>query len=141
MDKKKKKRRKTGTNTKAKKKEATARAVIRKGSGKIKINNRNLQTIEPKRVRTFIQEPLILAGQTAEQVDIDIKVNGGGFMGQAISIRSSIAKALVEFSKDSKLKEKFLQYDRLLLVDDARRRESKKPLGPSARTKKQKSKR
>ncbi len=138
---KKKRKRKTGLNTKSKKKTAVARAVIKKGTGKVKINNMNIDTITPTRVKRFIQEPIILAPDVAEKADISIKISGGGFMGQAVAARSAIAKALVDFSKDKKLKETFLGYDRLLLVDDPRRKEAKKPLGTSARAKKQKSKR
>ena len=138
---KKKKRRKTGINTKSKKKTAVARAVIRKGTGRIKLNKVELETVMPDRVRKFIKEPIILAGDSAKNADLNVNVKGGGFMGQAVAARSAIAKALVEFSKDKKLKEKFLGYDRLLLVDDPRRKEAKKPLGPRARAKKQKSKR
>ena len=128
-------------DTKAKKKRAVARAVIKKGSGKIKINKRSLRQIEPYQVNEFIREPLKLAGGLPETVDISVNVKGGGFMAQAVSARSAIARALVEFSNDQKLKERFLKYDRMLLVDDSRRVEPKKPLGKKARKKKQSSKR
>ena len=49
--------------------------------------------------------------------------------------------AIVEYTNDKKLKEKFIKYDRLLMVDDHRRVEPKKPLGKKARKKKQSSKR
>ena len=62
-------------------------------------------------------------------------------MSQAVAARASIAKALVGYLKDEKLKKKFIAYDRMLLVDDSRRVEPKKPLGPKARKKKQHSKR
>ena len=62
-------------------------------------------------------------------------------MGQAVSARSAIAKALVAYTKDKNLERRFREYDRLLLVDDSRRKEPKKPLGRGARAKKQKSKR
>ena len=62
-------------------------------------------------------------------------------MGQAVAARSAIAKALFEFKPSEKLRQSFLAYDRLLLVDDPRRVETKKPLGTKARKKKQKSKR
>lgn len=137
----KKKKRKTGVNSKAKKKTAVARAVIRAGTGRVRLNKRRLETVSPEIVRQFIAEPLALAGELAERVDIDLNVRGGGFMGQAVATRSAIARALVEFSGDEKLRKRFLEYDRLLLVDDPRRKEPKKPLGPRARRKKQKSKR
>jgi len=62
-------------------------------------------------------------------------------MSQAVASRAAIAKALVEFTGDEELRNKFLAYDRMLLVDDPRRSEAKKPLGPGARAKKQSSKR
>ncbi len=138
---KKKRKRKTGLNSKAKKKEAVARAVIKKGNGKIKINKRDIGLFEPRHLREFIEEPTQLLPEIAKEVNIDINVKGGGFMGQASAARSAIAKSLVLYSKDEKAKQALLAYDRLLLVDDVRRVESKKPLGTKARKKKQKSKR
>ncbi len=55
--------------------------------------------------------------------------------------RAAIAKALVEYTQNDKLKNAYIKYDRMLLVDDTRRVEPKKPLGTKARKKKQKSKR
>ena len=135
------KRGRKAITSKAKKKKAVARAVIKEGRGRITINKRALETIEPNYVRTFIAEPLILAGEIAKTVDISVNVRGGGFMGQAVSARSAIAKALVRYTKDKALEKTFREYDRLLLVDDPRQKESKKPLGRGARAKKQKSKR
>ena len=76
----------------------------------------------------------------AKEFDIDISVNGSGFMSRAVAVRSCIAKALVK-AKGKKLKETFTAYDRTLLVDDVRKVESKKPLGRKARKKRQHSKR
>lgn len=138
---KKKKKRKTGLNVKAKKKRAAARAVVKKGTGKVKVNKRGLSLFEPRYLREFIEEPLHILPAVAKEVDIRVNVRGGGFMSQAAAIRSAIAKSLVLYSKDAKTKQAMLAYDRLLLVDDVRRVESKKPLGTKARKKKQKSKR
>ena len=137
----KKKKKGKGITTKAKKKTAIARAVIRKGTGLVHINKRNIETIKPKYLYEFVREPLELAEELAGEVDISVSVKGGGFMGQAVSARSAIAKALVKFHQNEKLKQKFLKYDRMLLVDDPRRVEPKKQLGTKARKKKQKSKR
>jgi small subunit ribosomal protein S9 len=138
---KKKRKRKTGLNVKAKKKRAAARAVVKKGSGKIKVNKRDLNLFEPRYLKEFIEEPLQILPDVAKEVDIKVNVKGGGFMSQAAATRSAIAKSLVLYSKDAKAKQAMLAYDRLLLVDDVRRVESKKPLGTKARKKKQKSKR
>lgn len=137
----KRKKKAKGITTKSKKKTAVARAVITEGIGKIRINKRLLDFFEPKQVREFVQEPLQIAGDLAKRVNIYIMVEGGGFMSQAIAARSCIAKCLVAFSRDEKLKKDMLEYDRMLLVDDIRRKESKKQLGLGARKKKQKSKR
>ena len=141
MEAKKKRKRKTGINVKAKKKMAVARAVIKKGGGKVKINKKGIELISPKYLRQFVQEPLKIAGNIAGQVDIRINVKGGGVVSQVVAARAAIAKALVRFSKDQKLKERMHNYDRLLLVDDVRRKETKKPLGKGARSKRQASKR
>lgn len=141
MEAKKKKRKSKEITSKAKKKMAIARAVIKNGSGIVKINDRDIKTLSPKYLYEFVKEPLDLAQPFSDTIDIRVTVKGGGFMGQAVSARSAIAKALVKMSPNEKLKQSFLKYDRLLLVDDPRRVESKKPLGPKARKKKQKSKR
>jgi len=138
---KKKRKRKTGLNSKAKKKEAVARAVVKKGEGKIRVNKRDISLFQPKYLQEFIREPLKILPDIAKTVNINVNVKGGGFMGQASAARSAIAKSLVLYSKDGKVKQALLNYDRLLLVDDVRRVESKKPLGTKARKKKQKSKR
>ena len=122
-------------------KRAIARATARPGTGKIYINNLNLDAIEPELVRMQIKEPLMLAGDVSNTVDIKINVQGGGVFGQAAASRQAIAKALVEY--DSSLKQKFLEYDRSLLIADSRRTEPHKPSRSKAgpRRHKQRSKR
>ncbi len=132
---------KKGITSKAKKKEAIANAVIKKGTGIVRINKKKLSTIEPEHIQEFIKEPLELAGDIANTVDISVVVKGGGVVSQAVASRASIAKVIIKLKHDEKLKKKFLAYDRMLLVDDARRVEPKKQLGPKARAKKQTSKR
>ncbi|MBS3062110.1 MAG: 30S ribosomal protein S9 [Candidatus Diapherotrites archaeon] len=141
QEKTKKKSKAKGFTAKAKKKTAIARAVARKGTGVIRINKRNLNTFEPELVRHFISEPMDISKPLSDDVNITVFVEGSGFMSQAVACRTAIAKALVAYKKDEKLKKKFLAYDRALLVDDVRRKESKKQLGVGARRKKQKSKR
>lgn len=122
-----------------KRKKAIARAVAQSGSGEIIINNKPLDIFEPEMLKLFIKEPLMIAGDKVKDMDITIDVKGGGVFGQASAARQAIAKILVE--RDKGLKEKFLSYDRTLLVADARRTEVHKP-GPSdARKHKQRSKR
>lgn len=126
---------------KATKKEAIAQAHVRPGTGIIRINSRLLELTSPVSLRTYIEEPLLIAGDAAKTLNIAISVHGGGQMSQAVAARACIAKAIVESTKDEKIRKEMLAYDRMLLVDDPRRVEPKKPLGRKARKKKQHSKR
>ncbi len=122
-----------------KRKTAIARAVIRNGSGRIRINKIPLEIYQPEIARQKIMEPLLLSGDLWKNVDIDVKVRGGGFMGQAEAARMSIARGLVKWFKSARLKKIFLSYDRSMLVGDPRRKEMKKFGGPGARRRVQKS--
>lgn len=126
--------------TSGKRKTAVARAHIKKGVGRIRINGIPLEIYGHELSRTRIMEPLILAGNKASRVDIDVRVRGGGFMGQASAARTAIARALVAYFRDDRELEAVLrQYDRNMLVNDPRRKLPKKPLGRGARKKRQKS--
>ncbi len=110
-----------------KRKSAVARAVVRAGTGSVTVNNKLLDYYEPMIARMKLQEPLLLTGDGATRVDIEISVRGGGIMGQAEAARLAMAKGLVAFLKDKKLEKTFLEYDRHLLVADVRRKEVRKP--------------
>ena len=126
-------------NTTGKRKTSIAKATVEKGAGRVRINNLPVEFYEPAVARWKIMEPLKLAEHHVSTVDIDVNVNGGGFMSQANAIRTAIAKGLVEYTGDPALRLVFLGYDRDLLVSDSRIKESKKPLGRGARRKRQKS--
>jgi small subunit ribosomal protein S9 len=123
-----------------KRKTATARAMLKTGKGRIRINNVALEIYEPKIVRDKIMEPLLIAGdETWKQLDINIKLQGGGFMGQAEAARIALARGLWRWSKKTHLKTIFTAYDRTMLAGDPRRKETKKFGGPGARARDQKS--
>ena len=122
-----------------KRKTAIARATIKPGKGRIRINKIPLEIHTPKIARDKIMDPLLLAGSSWEALDINVNVHGGGFIGQADATRTAIARGLVEWTGSATLRKRYLDYDRSLLVSDPRRRESKKFGGPRARTRKQKS--
>jgi small subunit ribosomal protein S9 len=85
-------------------------------------------------------EPLLqLDEKIWKQLDIDIKVSGGGFMGQAEAVRTSIARALMNWTKSRHVKTVLTEYDRTMIAGDSRRKEPKKFGGPSARARNQKS--
>lgn len=122
-----------------KRKMAVARARVEKGVGRIRINSVPIEIIQPELVRLKLQEPLSLAEKHAAKLDIKVDVVGGGIMGQADAARTAIARGIVEFTGDDDLKQKYLYFDRTLLVNDTRRKEAKKQLGRGARKKRQKS--
>ena len=125
--------------TSGKRKTAVARAVTRKGNGQVTINGSPVEIYPVEILRNKLLEPLMLAGDRAKEVNIDVMVSGGGQTGQADASRTAIAKGLVKFLKDDELDELFRQYDRTLLVNDIRRKMPKKPMGRGARAKRQKS--
>jgi small subunit ribosomal protein S9 len=123
-----------------KRKTAVARATLKSGKGRVRVNNVALEVFEPRIVRDKIMEPLLLAGDEVwKQLDIDIKVSGGGFMGQAEAARMAIARGLWRWTKKTHLKTIFTAYDRTMLAGDPRRKEPKKFGGPGARARDQKS--
>jgi len=120
-----------------KRKKAIARAIIREGSGRVRINGIPLEIWQPEVARMRIIQTLMLAGDIARKYDIDIKVRGGGFMGQAEAISMAIARALVGVTRSSRLERIYREFDRHLLVGDPRRTEPKKFGGPGPRRRKQ----
>jgi len=123
-----------------KRKQAIARATIRSGKGRVRINNILLDNITPQLSRMKISEPLALAGDRAKEIDIAVRVNGGGVSSQADAVRLAISRAIVEFYSDKKLEKTYLEYDRQMLVADVRRKEVSKPnCHGQARAKRQKS--
>jgi len=123
-----------------KRKTATARAVVKPGIGRIRINRIPLEIYEPEIAREKIMEPLMQAGNDVlSQLDVDVKVSGGGYMGQAEASRMVIANALLKWTKSSRLRRVFVEYDRTMVVGDPRRKEPKKFGGPGARARDQKS--
>lgn len=125
-------------NCAGKRKRAVAKATLRPGNGVVRINNQLIDNYEPKLARLRLREPLILAGDNAKNVNINVRVSGGGYNAQAEAARLAIARALVQSSK--KLEKVFLNYDRHLLVADVRRKETCKPnRHGKARAKRQKS--
>lgn len=130
-----------------KKKNATAVAYCHNGNGSIRVNGKALQLIEPESLRLKVFEPILLVGGNKfKDINIRVRVRGGGANNQIYAVRQAIAKALLAYyqkyhDEQSKreLKEIFLQYDKTLLVTDPRRCEPKKFGGRGARSRFQKS--
>jgi len=124
-------------NTSGTRKTAIARATLKPGTGVIRLNSRVIDFIEPKMLKLRLEEPLILSNKVASKVDISIRTQGGGFLGQIEAARLAMARALVLF--DKKLEKPFKDYDRHMLVHDIRRKEQCKPNDSKARARRQKS--
>ena len=127
------------------KKTATAIAYCCEGSGLIKLNGAPVDQISSQTLKSKILEPLLLIGEESwKNIDIKLRVNGGGHVSQIYAIRQAIAKAIVayhqkyvdEASKTS-IKKALIEYDRTLLVADPRRMEPKKFGGQGARVRRQ----
>jgi small subunit ribosomal protein S9 len=122
-----------------KRKAAVARATVRKGIGKVRVNERPLELVEPEIVRQKIQEPLLMVGDRVKTIDIAVQVRGGGIVGQASAARTAVARGLLLWLKDDSLREMFRHYDRSLVVNDPRRKLPKRPGGRGATQRRQKS--
>ena len=122
-----------------KRKESVARATIKEGKGVIRVNSRNITSYTNPYMREIVREPLRYMGPEVNNVDISVNVSGGGVMGQAQAARTAIANALTMYFDDMNLKQKFVELDRSLVIDDTRRVETKKYCGPKARARFQKS--
>lgn len=119
--------------TTGKRRKAVARARIAPGSGKILINSTPIEIWSNEPTRLWVSEPVIIAGDVSHGVDISVNMRGGGSAGQAEAARMAIARGLIDFSRDKKLKERFMKYDRNLLVYDPRRNEPHHAGGASRR--------
>ena len=125
--------------TTGKRKTSLAKATVKDGTGRIRINGVPLEVHQPELARMRIIEPLILFGENWKRYDIRVRVQGGGFMSQADAVRMAIATGLVKISQDFEARSKMVEHDRTMLVGDPRRTEPKKFGGPSARSRYQKS--
>ena len=123
-----------------KRKTAVARAVVKQGVGKVRINMTPVEIYEPDIARAKIMEPLLEAGGDIwQQLDMDVQTSGGGYMGQAEAARMAVANALLKWTKSTHLRTVFSEYDRTMIVGDSRAKETKKVGGAGARSKEQKS--
>jgi len=123
-------------------KRSVARAVVRQGSGIVRINSKPIELF-PIFQRLTLKEPIMIAEEILKdkvnEINIDVTVKGSGAESQIDAARLAIARALLEYTKSPELKNAFLKYDRALLVADTRRKEVRKPNDSKARAKRQKS--
>jgi len=121
-----------------KRKTAIAKATIKEGKGIVTINGKSLEVF-PMLQQLELEEPLIIAEQVLGKLNFDISINvaSGGTSSRIEASRLAIARAIVEFTKNEKVKAAFVAYDRNMLVADTRRKEAYKPGDSKARAKRQ----
>ncbi len=83
-------------NSVGRRKAAIARVILKEGNGKITINHRPLETYFPSEILQYIvKQPLLTLG-VAEKYDVQVNLDGGGYKGQAESLRLGIARVFVK---------------------------------------------
>ena len=118
-------------------KSSVARVFIKRGTGKIVINGRDLNEFFKRETgRMVVMQPLQLT-ENVETFDIMVNVTGGGESGQAGAVRHGITRALIDY--DANLKSVLSNAG--LVTRDAREVERKKVGLRGARRAKQFSKR
>jgi len=118
-------------------KESTARVFLRPGSGRITINQRDIDAFFHRdTLKMVLRQPLVLT-ECADDFDLYVTVRGGGESGQAGAIRHGISRALCEHNPGHRPVLKAAG----LLTRDARQVERKKCGQPGARKRFQFSKR
>lgn len=132
----------TGTG---RRKSSIAQVKMVPGKGKITVNGRDVNEFFPYETNVMdLKQPLV-ATDTVETFDIDVKVNGGGFTGQTGAIRLGITRALLDYDKDNDPTSE-TSFRKILkragfVTRDARIKERKKPGLKAARRAPQFSKR
>jgi small subunit ribosomal protein S9 len=103
-------------------KRSVARVFLRPGTGKITVNNRELNEFFSREIyKVIMQEPLVKT-QQEEKFDIIATVKGGGTTGQAGALRHGLSRALVNYSEELRVPLRAAGF----LTRDAREVERKK---------------
>ena len=83
-----------------KRKNAVARVWIKRGTGKITVNEREIEVFFARPVlRMMIGQPLAISNRNG-QYDVICRVSGGGLSGQAGAVRHGLSKALTYFEPE-----------------------------------------
>ena len=120
-----------------KRKTSVARVIVGQGGGEIKVNRRDLDEYFPRSFHQTVARQALVASGYDGQVDVAVRVHGGGISGQADAVRHGIARALVEI--DPELRGELKR--RGMLTRDARAKERRKAGLKKARKRPQFSKR
>ena len=120
-----------------KRKSSVARVILTPGSGAIEVNKRKLEEYFPRAyLQSVAKQPLVQSGYEGN-VDVRVRVHGGGISGQASAVRHGIARALCDVDPELRIELK----RRGMLTRDARVKERRKAGLKKARKRPQFSKR
>ena len=120
-----------------KRKSSVARVMLKPGSGAIEVNRRKLEEYFPRSyLQSVAKQPLVQSGYEGN-VDVRVRVHGGGISGQAAAVRHGIARALCDVDPELRIELK----RRGMLTRDARVKERRKAGLKKARKRPQFSKR
>jgi small subunit ribosomal protein S9 len=120
-----------------KRKSSVARVILRPGEGSILVNKRTLEEYFPRAYLQSVAKQALAQSGYEGNVDVRIRVHGGGISGQAAAVRHGIARALCDV--DPALRPELKR--RGMLTRDARVKERRKAGLKKARKKPQFSKR
>jgi small subunit ribosomal protein S9 len=124
-------------NGTGRRKSSVARVFLKKGTGKITVNGKDIEQFFGRQTSIMIAKQPLLLTNHAETFDVQVNVHGGGESGQAGAVRHGITRALIDYDATLKPTLSAAGY----VTRDAREVERKKVGLRSARRRKQFSKR
>ena len=81
-------------------KSSVARVRLYQGTGKITINDRDIdEYFGLETLKLIVRQPMVLT-ETLGKFDLEIRVNGGGISGQAGAIRHGLSRALLQYNEE-----------------------------------------
>jgi small subunit ribosomal protein S9 len=120
-------------------KTSTARAIFKPGEGKIRVNSVPLEHWGSSIQRSLSELPVKLAPDRFKEVNVNVKVEGGGWSSQARAVMVALANGIVKWTRSATVRKELISYDPHMLSGDPRVKEPKKFGGPGARRRFQKS--
>lgn len=85
-----------------KRKDAVARVWIKKGSGKVTVNQRDARTYFGREILFNIAKAPFAIVECQDEFDVIATISGGGLGGQAGALSHGISKALVAFDPENR---------------------------------------
>ena len=80
------------------KKNSVAVAAVKNGKGVLRVNGSPIELLEPQALRVKVLEPVLLLGlKRFQNLDIRIRVRGGGYVSQIYAIRQALSKGVVAY--------------------------------------------